>query len=177
MKKFLVVTIALMMILTAVVSLAEGAPSPSINATVIQKAVTNNPNIKVVRVEDTAATKEINDVLMAADDENVLSVIPEDITLMLPEDYSKVNEISTWEIEGDISAIEEISVLFTFTVPYETSAKVYLLIGIPAAEGTVEWILVEGQASEAGDVFVIFNKDILTKLDNSEFVVVVVNKK
>lgn len=175
MKKILAVALTLILALAASGSLAEGVPS--INVTMIEKVSTDIPEVVIVKTEDTPATEEIKETLMALGSENTLSLIPEEVASMIPEEFTSVNEISTQKVEGDISTVEEITVVYTFTVPYAADEKVYLLIGIPMEDGTVEWILLEGQTNEAGDVVVTYDKEMLAKLGSKEFLVVVINKK
>ena len=175
MKKILLTALALLLIICAAVSLAEGTPSIVLEE--VEQAITDVPGITVVKTDATEETAAIMESLFALGAENVLSAIPEEIAAAIPEGFTEVNEITTQKIVGDISELTQLSVTYTFTAPYKVGEKVYLVICIPGENGEAEWITVEGEADADGNVVATYDKDTLAKLANNEFIVMVVNKK
>ena len=187
MKKILALVLALVLVVCATAALASSPSAeevkPSADTKTDSGTQTNSStnsgstyvsvrkkSIEVVLSKDNDATAELIKQLTEAGKDKVLSVIPEEINL--PEDYTAVNEISTWKIEGDIEDVNSAEVTFDFPTPYPVGDTVYLLIY--TSDG--EWLSLQGKADKEGKVVVAFSKETLTKLGNNPFVVVAVSK-
>ena len=131
--------------------------------------------INVVLTDDNDETKEIVKKMTEAGADKVLEVIPEEMKKDLPEEFTQVNEISTWKIEGDPTGIKEVEVKFTFESPYKVDEEVKLFLSVPKTEGK-EWIMLDGKVDAENKVVTKFTDETIKKLGFDPFVVVVVNK-
>ncbi len=189
MKKTLAIVLALMVVLC---STALAANSPTTKNTTKTTTKTNTytaptvtaapvPEVEVVPASDTAETATIKNALVAQGEEKVLDTIKASAeetgtNLNLPVEYKTVKDITTQKIVGDTSKLDSLEVSYSFAETFVPNETVYLLIGIPGPNGTVEWVCVQGKVDANGKVVVNYDKELLTKLGNKEFVVVPVTK-
>ena len=181
MKKIIALVLALMMVLCAVSALAADSKSNNNigNGTVVTGNEKTEEEVKIVKVGDTAATKAIKDAVTAAfQGGNVLDAFPDAVKAQLPEDAATVNEMDTYQLDGDVSGMNSLTLVFKFETPYPEGEEVTVLLIIPAAEegGEAEWITLKGKANADGDVVVTVDAATLAKVQNNPFVVIPVSK-
>ena len=184
MKKILALVLALTMILTAVSAFAADSPEnpgkkgggttggggSTAYDTTVEEEVTMG------KVADNDATKAIKQLFVdgnAAGDP--LSKLPDDVKGKIPEGFKTVNEMVTYQLSGDVSKVNSLTLTFTFETKYADGEEVTVLIGIAGAKET-EWIVKTGKGNKDGDVVVTVTKAELDKISSNPFVVIPVSK-
>lgn len=174
MKKILALVLAMMMILCAVSALAAGSKTnPDIN-----QADTDDEEIGITKAEDNEGTQAIKDAIKeAADNGNAIDGLPDEVKDQLPEGYDTINEMDTYQLDGDYeNADGPIILTFKFETPYKEGEKVIVAIGIVPPEDEVEWLVKTGKGNADGDVEVEVTVEELNKISDNPFVVIPVSK-
>ena len=184
MKKILALVLALTMILTAVSAFAAGSPenpggkgggtTGGGGSTGYDTAA--EEEVTMGKVADNDATKAIKQLFVdgnAAGDP--LSKLPDDVKGKIAEGFKTVNEMVTYQLSGDIGAVDTLTLTFTFETKYADGEEVTVLIGIAGAKET-EWIVKTGKGNKDGDVVVSLTKAELDKISSNPFVVIPVSK-
>ena len=128
------------------------------------------------KVADNDATKAIKQLFVdgnAAGDP--LSKLPDDVKGKIPEGFKTVNEMVTYQLSGDVSKVNSLTLTFTFETKYADGEEVTVLIGIAGAKET-EWIVKTGKGDKDGNVVVSVTKAELDKISSNPFVVIPVSK-
>ena len=180
MKKILALVLALVMVMTVVCALAEGSKTQGdvSNAAVSTKAA----EVELTLGKATADEKlqaVIDAVTEAGKAGDAVKGLPEDVQAKVPEDKKSINEMSVWEIAGDVAGVtdDELELVFKFDTPYEAGEELFVLIGISAPDAEeVEWLTLEGKANDKNEVVVKVTKAELNKIANNPFVVIPVSK-
>ena len=186
MKKILALVLALMMVLTAVSALAAGSPENPGGKTTgggttgystdTTEEETKEDEVEAATVADTDATKAIKEELQkAAESGDVLSVLPDDVKAEIGEEFTKVNEMVTIKIAEGLDATKGLSIKKAFQTPYAKGA-IKVLVAVPGADGKVEWIAVNGNVNEDGEVVAVVDEAIYNKIAGKEIVMVPVSK-
>ena len=181
MKKILALVLALMMVLTAVSAMAAGSPETPGGKTgggsgAGYYADTTTEDAQLSKAGDTDGTKAIKQLLIdgnAAGDP--LSLLPDDVKAKIPADQKKVNEMVTYQLTGDVSKSNPLTLVLVFETKYAEGEEVTILLGIPAGSKT-EWIVLKGKGNKDGAVVVTLDKATMNKLGNNPFVVIPVSK-
>lgn len=186
MKKILALVLALTMILTAVSAFAAGSPSPvnpggkgggtTGGGGYTGYDTTAEEEVTMGKVADNDATKAIKQLFVdgnAAGDP--LSKLPDDVKGKIAEGFKTVNEMVTYQLSGDVSKVNSLTLTFTFETKYADGEEVTVLIGIAGAKET-EWIVKTGKGDKDGNVVVSVTKAELDKISSNPFVVIPVSK-
>jgi len=118
-----------------------------------------------------------NSIYEAQKNGSALDVLPKEIRDQLPEGFTKVNEIGSMKLDGNMDSladVEDVKAIIKFDTPYAEGEVVYLAIGIPGDEGT-EWVLLKGVANEDHNVKVTFDGDTLRKIGTKTFGVMAIS--
>lgn len=186
MKKILALVLALMMILTAVSALAAGSPETPGGKTTgggttgytvdTTEEEAKEDEIEAPTVADTDATKAIKEELQkAAESGDVLSALPDDVKAEIGEEFTKVSEMVTIKIPTGLNAKKGLTIKKAFQTPYAKGA-IKVLLAVPGADGKVEWIALNGNVNEDGEVVVVVDEAIYNKIAGKEIVMVPVSK-
>ena len=176
MKKILALVLVLMMVLCSVSALAGGSKKTSDmnNATTGQTGA-NAP--KLTKIGDTPATTAIKQAVkdaQAAGD--VTKAFPADIAATIPEDQRTVNEMDTYKLDGDVTGLQTLTLIFKFATPYAEGQKVTVMFAIAKSDTETEWLKKEGTGNKDGTVSVVVTAADLAKISNYPFVVIPVSK-
>ena len=105
-----------------------------------------------------------------------------DASAVLPEDlqsaaagFTKVNEIVTVRLSGDVSEVTYVTVNYKLETPYAEGEKVMVAYAV-TVNGQVQWILVEGTAQKDGSINVTLNAEALAMLVNRDATLIVLSK-
>jgi len=187
MKKILALVLALMMVLTAVSALAAGSPenpggkttgggTTGYTTTADDTEETKEDEVEAATVADTDATKAIKEELQkAAESGDVLSALPDDVKAEIGEEFTKVSEMVTIKIAAGLDAKKGLTIKKKFQTPYAKGA-IKVLLAVPGADGKVEWIAVNGNVNEDGEVVAVVDEAIYNKIAGKEIVMVPVSK-
>ena len=105
-----------------------------------------------------------------------------DASAVLPEDlqsaavgFTKVNEIVTVRLSGDVSEVTYVTVNYKLETPYAEGEKVMVAYAV-TVNGQIQWILVEGTAQKDGSINVTLNAEALAMLVNRDATLIVLSK-
>ena len=174
MKKIIALILATMLVLTAVSAMAtDSKGNPDING-----GTTTEEKIQLVSIKATEKLQAIIDKITEAfkNDGDALKGLPEEVVSKIPADMKTINEMSCWQLVGDVSGLNGLVLIFKFETPYPENEEVTLLIGIDPADADVEWIVKTGKANADGDVVVSVTAEELSKIANNPFVAIPVSK-
>ena len=182
MKKILALVLALTMILTAVSAFAADSPenpgkkgggTTGGGSTAYDTTV---EEVKMGKVADNDATKAIKQLFVDGNEAgDPLSKLPDDVKGKIAEGFKTVNEMVTYQLSGDVSKVNSLTLTFTFETKYADGEEVTVLIGIAGAKET-EWIVKTGKGDKDGNVVVSVTKAELDKISSNPFVVIPVSK-
>lgn len=174
MKKILALVIAAIMILTAVSALATESKE---NEDIAQGS-TNVDGLDMDTAEDNEGTSAIKDAIKeAAENGDAIDGLPDEVKDQLPDGFATINDMETFQLDGDFDAAEEPIILtFKFETPYEEGEKVVVAIGIVPPEGEAEWLVKEGEGNADGAVEVEVTIEELNKISDNPFVVIPVSE-
>ena len=179
MKKVLALMVALVLVLTAVSALAGGSPETpdkKSGGSSYGSDTTEEKEPELGKAADTEATKAIKQLIIDGQNAgDALSKLPDEVKSKIPAGMKTVNEMATYKLEGDVSKVKSLVLVFTFETPYAEGEEVTLLIGIPGANET-EWIVLTGKANKEGAVVVTVDEATLNEVSNNPFVVIPVSK-
>ena len=174
MKKILALVLVLALSLTAFSAFAAGSPENPDEKVVEEEAA----EVAVPTAQDTEGTTEVKAALSAAQEAgDVLSILPEDVRAEIPEECTTINEMVTVklpEVEADESGNRTFKK--AFQTPFTAGEKVSVLFGIPKDDGTIEWVVLEGTANDAGEIVFTVDDATYTKLSAQEVVMCPVTK-
>ena len=203
MKKILSLALALALALTVVSALASestGAPSKTnqdiqqseVKETVTEASAADTTNTGVANaaantvatepepitstvVADTEATNSLKEEFAkAVEAGDVSAVLPENLQSAVA-DFTKVNEIVTVRLSGDVSEVTYVTVNYKLETPYAEGEKVMVAYAV-TVNGQVQWILVEGTAQKDGSINVTLNAEALAMLVNRDATLIVLSK-
>ena len=203
MKKILSLALALALALTVVSALASestGAPSKTnqdiqqseVKETVTEASAADTTNtgaanaaantvatapepITSTVVADTEATNSLKEEFAkAVEAGDVSAVLPDNLQSAVA-GFTKVNEIVTVRLNGDVSEVTNITVNYKLETPYAEGEKVMVAYAV-TVNGQVQWILVEGTAQKDGSINVTLNAEMLAMLVNRDATLIVLSK-
>lgn len=122
--------------------------------------------------ETTDALKE--EFAKAVEAGDVSAVLPENLQSAVA-GFTKVNEIVTVRLNGDVSEVTNITVNYKLETPYAEGEKVMVAYAV-TVNGQVQWILVEGTAQKDGSINVTLNAEALAMLVNRDATLIVLSK-
>ena len=122
--------------------------------------------------ETTDALKE--EFAKAVEAGDVSAVLPENLQSAVA-DFTKVNEIVTVRLNGDVSEVTNITVNYKLETPYAEGEKVMVAYAV-TVNGQIQWILVEGTAQKDGSINVTLNAEALAMLVNRDATLIVLSK-
>lgn len=174
MKKILALVLALVMVLAACTALADGSKRNND----IAAGDTDEETVSMTAIAPTEKLQEIMDGIKAANDEqgDPIKGLPEDAAAQIPEGFTAINDMGCWQLEGDVTGLSELELIFKFETPYPEGDEVALLIGIAPADGDVEWIEKTGVANADGAVVVKVTAAELAKISNNPFLAIPLSK-
>ena len=167
MKKILALVLALVMVLTAVSAMAAGSKGQSDISTVTAE-------VEVSKISPDAKLQAVIDAVTAAQkDGDALKGLPGDVTAKIPAERKTINEMSCWQITGDVSTLSKLELKFKFDTPFTGIKQVTLLIGISAPNAEeVEWLVLVGDVNDNNEVVVTVTAAELAKISNNPFIVI-----
>ncbi len=170
MKRILGLVLALVMVLSAVSAFAA-IPSKSTNN--LYKATTDTQNVTVeVTENESAPVVELLTELLANN-----ATIPDELKKnVLGEDspYTKVEEVLTMKIDGDLAEKNELTVNVGLNFPSEYTGKTVAVLLGKLVDGKIDgWESVEATVKEDGSIDLVLSAKILEWLDGHEFVMMV----
>ena len=203
MKKILSLALTLVLVLGAVSALASeatGAPSKKnqdiqqseVKETVTEASAAGTTNtgaanaaantvatapepITSTVVADTEATNSLKEEFAkAVEAGDVSAVLPENLQSAVA-GFTKVNEIVTVRLSGDVSEVTYVTVNYKLETPYAEGEKVMVAYAV-TVNGQVQWILVEGTAQKDGSINVTLNAEALAMLVNRDATLIVLSK-
>lgn len=105
----------------------------------------------------------------AATQEALAEVVGEDVDLKT----LTMNEFVTLELTGYENITDDAKVTFTFTTKYEAGKKVPVVVGLyngqrdANGQYIVEWVVLDAEALENGDLSVVFPADVLAQINDA----------
>ena len=179
-KKILAVILSLMILTFTAAALAATNSKTNTDisgADVVDVEGDGDLLLQLVKTADTEATQKIKDALTEAQKAgDVLGAFPEDIRAQIPEEHKAVNEMETVRFEGDLDKVVKAKVRFKFETPYKEGDEVTVLLGFPEEDEVAEWIVLDGEGAEEGDVEFTITQNILSMIKTDPFVIVPVSK-
>ncbi len=174
MKKILALVLAAIMILGTVSALATESKKNND----ISQVETEDEAVEITKAEDNEGTTAIKDAIKEAEENgNAIDGLPDEVKDQLPDGYTTINEMETYQLDGDFeNAKEPIILVLKFETPYEEGEKVVVAIGIVPPEGEVEWLVKTGKGNADGAVEVEVTIEELNKISDNPFVVIPVSK-
>ena len=155
-------------------SAADTTNTGAANAAANTVATTPEPitSTVVADSETTDALKE--EFAKAVEAGDVSAVLPENLQSAVA-DFTKVNEIVTVRLSGDVSEVTYVTVNYKLETPYAEGEKVMVAYAV-TVNGQIQWILVEGTAQKDGSINVTLNAEALAMLVNRDATLIVLSK-
>lgn len=179
-KKLVALMVAVLMMTVMMTAAYASAPSRTTQNLTTVRTVTTTEEEEPVEVaaavvpntpEVEAAIEEIAEFLATHAGEPVANFFSDDVKAKILEklpagitlDKFVINEIVTVNIEMPVASTEPVEIAFDFATTYEDGQNVVGLVGVPGANGEMEWIPVEGVV-EDGQVKLTFEPEVLAQI-------------
>ena len=174
MTKTMAMVMTLTMVLTAATALAKGSKGNDD----INTGDTDLNEIDLIHIGPTEKLQEIMDKITEANQNegDPLKGLPGEVVGLIPGGFGTINDMSCWQLVGDVTGTSELLLIFKFETPYEEGEEVTVLIGIAPADGEVEWIVKTGTGDADGNVVVKVTAEELAKISNNTFIEIPVSK-
>ncbi len=125
---------------------------------------------------DDAEPPVVKSIYEARKNGSALDVLPQELRDLLPAGFTKVNEIGSMKLEGDLDNAGDLKAAIKFDTPYAEGELVFLAVGIPGDEET-EWVLLQGLGNADNNVEVTFDAETLQKIGSKIFGVMAISEE
>ena len=191
MKKFALMLVSALLVLSAAGAMAAVPSKTTTDVSYVKSVETVKAdgttevagwNIDVTE-DDTPVIEEIAKIYewVAVKGKSAVSYFPEEIqqaiAALLPENFKlenmTMNEFVTLTLTGNVDALMDAKVTFTFTTKYTQDQHVVVVIGI--YDGTrdangqyvVTWIPLDAEVLENGDISVLFPAEVIAQMNDA----------
>ena len=192
MKKFALMLASALLVLSAASAMAAVPSKTTTDVTYVKSVETVKEDGKTeaagwdidVTEDEAPVIEEIAKIYdwVAAKGKSAVSYFPEEIqqaiAALLPEGFKlenmTMNEFVTLTLTGDVDALNDAKVTFTFTTKYTKDQHVVVVIGL--YDGTrddangqyvVTWIPLEAEVLENGDIAVVFPAEVIAQMKDA----------
>lgn len=191
MKKFSFLLVLVLMVFAMSAALAEAVPSKdaddmtSVDQIVAADGVEVPEDFEVVIAEPSeevgAEMDQISDWL-AMEDAKVMDYFAEDVAAQvgqkLPEGVAAADlmayEVIPMETNNYDETIGDVTVVLTVATPYADGQPIVALLGLPAADGTMQWTALDA-AVVNGKVEVTVPANLLAAMENEQAMIVLLS--